>query len=153
MLPLLTRARTRRSPCVARTPHTHNPDCSLPPEFCEYGVKFETCKPWLREHAPHLYPQLLAPPAAPAGVESAGVAPPTSAASGDGGVGALTEAVAALAAVGGKKGAGGSGSDSDSDSDSDSESGEEEAAKKKSREWCALCTRLSGCRVGGGYPV
>ncbi|KAG6532956.1 hypothetical protein ZIOFF_006816 [Zingiber officinale] len=33
--------------------------CSLPAEYCEFGPDFEKCKPWLRTHAPDLYPDLL----------------------------------------------------------------------------------------------
>ncbi|KAH9287681.1 hypothetical protein KI387_031798, partial [Taxus chinensis] len=33
--------------------------CSLPAEYCEFGPDFEKCKPWLVQHAPHLYPDLL----------------------------------------------------------------------------------------------
>ncbi|CAL9206083.1 translation machinery-associated protein 22 [Musa acuminata AAA Group] len=33
--------------------------CGLPAEYCEFGPDFEKCKPWLRCHAPDLYPDLL----------------------------------------------------------------------------------------------
>jgi len=35
-------------------------ECGLPPELCEYNPPevFEKCKPWLREHAPDVYPEL-----------------------------------------------------------------------------------------------
>ncbi|XP_074565457.1 translation machinery-associated protein 22 [Curcuma longa] len=33
--------------------------CGLPAEYCEFGPDFEKCKPWLRTHAPDLYPDLL----------------------------------------------------------------------------------------------
>ncbi|URE01025.1 eukaryotic initiation factor [Musa troglodytarum] len=33
--------------------------CGLPAEYCEFGPDFEKCKPWLRRHAPDLYPDLL----------------------------------------------------------------------------------------------
>ncbi|KAG1335430.1 translation machinery-associated protein 22 [Cocos nucifera] len=33
--------------------------CGLPAEYCEFGPDFERCKPWLRQHAPDLYPDLL----------------------------------------------------------------------------------------------
>lgn len=48
------------------------PNCTMPPEFCQFGPKYEGCKPWLREHFPHLLPS-----AAPAAV--APVAPTASA--------------------------------------------------------------------------
>lgn len=34
------------------------PVCGLPPEYCEYGSKFELCKPWLKENHLDLYPDL-----------------------------------------------------------------------------------------------
>ena len=34
------------------------PVCGLPPEYCEYGCKFELCKPWLKENHLDLYPDL-----------------------------------------------------------------------------------------------
>ncbi|KAF3326875.1 translation machinery-associated protein 22 [Carex littledalei] len=34
--------------------------CGLPAEYCEFGPDFEKCKPWLRDHAPDLYPDLFA---------------------------------------------------------------------------------------------
>ncbi|KAJ3702163.1 hypothetical protein LUZ61_005868 [Rhynchospora tenuis] len=34
--------------------------CGLPAEYCEFGPDFDKCKPWLREHAPDLYPDLFA---------------------------------------------------------------------------------------------
>ncbi|CAO2199393.1 unnamed protein product, partial [Urochloa humidicola] len=33
--------------------------CGLPAEYCEFGPDFERCKPWLREHAPGVYPDEL----------------------------------------------------------------------------------------------
>ncbi|KAJ3694088.1 hypothetical protein LUZ60_009568 [Juncus effusus] len=33
--------------------------CGLPAEYCEFGPDFEKCKPWLRSHAPNLYPDLF----------------------------------------------------------------------------------------------
>ncbi|XP_020089269.1 translation machinery-associated protein 22 isoform X2 [Ananas comosus] len=33
--------------------------CGLPAEYCEFGPDFDKCKPWLRQNAPHLYPDLL----------------------------------------------------------------------------------------------
>ncbi|XP_072977784.1 translation machinery-associated protein 22-like isoform X1 [Typha angustifolia] len=33
--------------------------CGLPAEYCEFGPDFAKCKPWLRENAPDLYPDLL----------------------------------------------------------------------------------------------
>lgn len=33
--------------------------CGLPAEYCEFGPDFERCKPWLLQHAPDLYPDLL----------------------------------------------------------------------------------------------
>ena len=30
----------------------------MPPDFCEFGGKFEEAKPWLIENYPHLYPEL-----------------------------------------------------------------------------------------------
>lgn len=33
--------------------------CGLPPEYCSFGPNFERCKPWLRVHAPELYPELV----------------------------------------------------------------------------------------------
>lgn len=33
--------------------------CGLPPEYCEFGPDFEKCKPWLLQHAPGAYPELL----------------------------------------------------------------------------------------------
>lgn len=33
--------------------------CGLPAEYCEFGPDFDRCKPWLRQHAPDLYPDLL----------------------------------------------------------------------------------------------
>lgn len=37
-------------------------DCGMPPEYCEYSPSFEKCKPWLKEHYPHLYPALFSTP-------------------------------------------------------------------------------------------
>lgn len=34
------------------------PVCGLPPEYCEYGSKFDLCKPWLKENHLDLYPDL-----------------------------------------------------------------------------------------------
>lgn len=34
------------------------PVCGLPPEYCEYGGKFDLCKPWLKENHLDLYPDL-----------------------------------------------------------------------------------------------
>ena len=31
----------------------------LPAEYCEFGPDFERCKPWLRAHAPGVYPEEL----------------------------------------------------------------------------------------------
>ncbi|KAG8052832.1 hypothetical protein GUJ93_ZPchr0001g32657 [Zizania palustris] len=31
--------------------------CGLPAEYCEFGHDFERCKPWLRAHAPGVYPE------------------------------------------------------------------------------------------------
>lgn len=33
--------------------------CGLPAEYCEFGLDFERCKPWLRAHAPGVYPDEL----------------------------------------------------------------------------------------------
>ncbi|KAK6941378.1 SUI1 domain [Dillenia turbinata] len=33
--------------------------CGLPAEYCEFGPDFEKCKPWLLQHAPDLYPDLV----------------------------------------------------------------------------------------------
>jgi hypothetical protein len=33
--------------------------CGLPAEYCEFGPDFERCKPWLRAHAPGVYPDDL----------------------------------------------------------------------------------------------
>ncbi|KAF8663252.1 hypothetical protein HU200_055861 [Digitaria exilis] len=33
--------------------------CGLPAEYCEFGPDFERCKPWLRAHAPGVYPEEL----------------------------------------------------------------------------------------------
>jgi density-regulated protein DRP1 len=33
--------------------------CGLPPEYCEFGPNFEKCKPWILEHCPEVYPNLL----------------------------------------------------------------------------------------------
>ena len=33
--------------------------CGLPAEYCEFGPDFERCKPWLRAHAPGVYPDEL----------------------------------------------------------------------------------------------
>lgn len=33
--------------------------CGLPAEYCEFGPDFEKCKPWLIQHAPDVYPDLL----------------------------------------------------------------------------------------------
>ncbi|XP_047338245.1 translation machinery-associated protein 22 [Impatiens glandulifera] len=33
--------------------------CGLPAEYCEFGSDFEKCKPWLIQHAPELYPDLV----------------------------------------------------------------------------------------------
>jgi density-regulated protein len=36
--------------------------CDLPAEYCEFAPDFERCKPWLRAHAPGVYPdELIAP--------------------------------------------------------------------------------------------
>ena len=32
--------------------------CGMPPEYCEYGAKFDLCKPWLKENHLDLYPDL-----------------------------------------------------------------------------------------------
>jgi len=32
--------------------------CGLPAEYCEFGPNFDKCKPWLKEHALDLYPNL-----------------------------------------------------------------------------------------------
>lgn len=34
------------------------PVCGLPPEYCEFGPKFDLCKPWLKENHLDLYPDL-----------------------------------------------------------------------------------------------
>ena len=34
------------------------PVCGMPPEYCEYGAKFDLCKPWLKENHLDLYPDL-----------------------------------------------------------------------------------------------
>jgi hypothetical protein len=34
------------------------PVCGLPPEYCEFGGRFELCKPWLKENHLDLYPDL-----------------------------------------------------------------------------------------------
>ena len=34
------------------------PVCGMPPEYCEYGAKFDFCKPWLKENHLDLYPDL-----------------------------------------------------------------------------------------------
>lgn len=34
------------------------PECSLPPEYCEFGPCFERCKVWLVQNCPDLYPEL-----------------------------------------------------------------------------------------------
>lgn len=34
------------------------PVCGLPPEYCEFGGKFDLCKPWLKENHLDLYPDL-----------------------------------------------------------------------------------------------
>lgn len=34
------------------------PVCGLPPEYCEFGSKFDLCKPWLKENHLDLYPDL-----------------------------------------------------------------------------------------------
>lgn len=34
------------------------PVCGMPPEYCEYGGKFDLCKPWLKENHLDLYPDL-----------------------------------------------------------------------------------------------
>ena len=34
------------------------PVCGMPPEYCEYGGKFDLCKPWLKENHLDLYPEL-----------------------------------------------------------------------------------------------
>ena len=31
--------------------------CGLPPEYCQYGPKFQQCLPWLREHHPEILEQ------------------------------------------------------------------------------------------------
>ncbi|XP_076943257.1 translation machinery-associated protein 22-like [Bidens hawaiensis] len=33
--------------------------CGLPAEYCEFGPDFDKCKPWLAQHAPGLYPELI----------------------------------------------------------------------------------------------
>lgn len=33
--------------------------CGLPAEYCEFGPDFESCKPWLIQNVPDLYPDLL----------------------------------------------------------------------------------------------
>ncbi|XP_076931792.1 translation machinery-associated protein 22-like [Bidens hawaiensis] len=33
--------------------------CGLPAEYCEFGPDFDKCKPWLVQHAPELYPDLI----------------------------------------------------------------------------------------------
>jgi len=33
--------------------------CGLPAEYCEFGSDFQNCKPWLIQHAPHIYPDLI----------------------------------------------------------------------------------------------
>ncbi|AQK90892.1 Density-regulated protein [Zea mays] len=41
--------------------------CGLPAEYCEFGPDFERCKPWLRAHAPGVYPDdLVAASSSPA---------------------------------------------------------------------------------------
>lgn len=40
--------------------HTHLCQvCGLPAEYCEFGPDFNRCKPWLIEHCPELYPELV----------------------------------------------------------------------------------------------
>lgn len=113
-------------------------DCGLPPEFCENGVKFESCKPWLRAHAAHLYPALVAPPAGAgaSGVAPAGDAAPGSAASVD----AAADRIAALTVK-----------DRDGDSGSDDGSGDDDegaAPKKKGASECGrVCGRVRACGV------
>eukprot|EP00397_Hematodinium_sp_SG-2012_P044595 GEMP01049848.1.p1 GENE.GEMP01049848.1~~GEMP01049848.1.p1 ORF type:complete len:248 (+),score=67.92 GEMP01049848.1:41-784(+) len=34
------------------------PTCGLPPDFCNYGPKWEECRPWVLEHFPQYYPDL-----------------------------------------------------------------------------------------------
>mmetsp|Transcript_51312 Transcript_51312/g.123489 ORF Transcript_51312/g.123489 Transcript_51312/m.123489 type:complete len:205 (+) Transcript_51312:211-825(+) len=77
--------------------------CGLPPEYCSFGPNFERCKPWLRVHAPELYPELVgdgddeadaaAEALAKASLESAG-----------GGAGGGAGGSAAAGGGGGKKG-------------------------------------------------
>eukprot|EP00184_Porphyridium_aerugineum_P007240 CAMPEP_0184700344 /NCGR_PEP_ID=MMETSP0313-20130426/12240_1 /TAXON_ID=2792 /ORGANISM="Porphyridium aerugineum, Strain SAG 1380-2" /LENGTH=206 /DNA_ID=CAMNT_0027159957 /DNA_START=70 /DNA_END=690 /DNA_ORIENTATION=+ len=34
--------------------------CGLPPEYCEFDAKmFESCKPWINQHCPWIYPDLF----------------------------------------------------------------------------------------------
>ena len=35
--------------------------CGLPPEYCEWGPKYQVCRAWLEEHAPHLVDKAGAP--------------------------------------------------------------------------------------------
>eukprot|EP01096_Ripella_sp_DP13-Kostka_P016673 TRINITY_DN8208_c0_g1_i1.p1 TRINITY_DN8208_c0_g1~~TRINITY_DN8208_c0_g1_i1.p1 ORF type:complete len:250 (-),score=128.37 TRINITY_DN8208_c0_g1_i1:62-811(-) len=38
------------------------PSCGMPPEYCEYGgAAYETCRPWIAEHFPHLLVDLPPP--------------------------------------------------------------------------------------------
>ncbi|ONM28896.1 Translation initiation factor SUI1 family protein [Zea mays] len=42
--------------------------CGLPAEYCEFGPDFQRCKPWLRAHAPGVYPDdLVAGPSSSGG--------------------------------------------------------------------------------------
>jgi len=38
-------------------PIEYCPTCTLPPEYCEYGPKYEKCKVWLRENHPEFLPE------------------------------------------------------------------------------------------------
>ena len=111
-------------------------DCGLPPEFCEYGTKFESCKPWLIAHVPHLYPQLVSPPTGNSAANAADTASahgdrPDAGSAVDGDVAAATAALsgvgisAAPALPQGAAVAPGDASDGDGDADG--------AKKKKSK--------------------
>lgn len=34
------------------------PECGMPPDFCDFGGKWEICKPWVLANYPEFYPQL-----------------------------------------------------------------------------------------------
>lgn len=44
-------------PKVKKTPE-YCPECGMPPDYCEYGGKWEVCKPWVLVNYPEYYPEL-----------------------------------------------------------------------------------------------